>query len=638
MLSLKQKLYLPLMLMIALPFIYAETLFEVKDSSNNKVLDVSTDGLRIMNQGDTLMVISTGEIKANLITARGLSRSFSVTTNSSKGSGIDLMRLTSDSTRFWISDTGSGFGVSSQTALKEKSVATNFLKVSKENTEMREGNAGGRYTDFSPDNIFVGLNSGISTTPGIPNEFSGKLNVFLGNESGRSNTSGGSNIMIGNQSGLNNTTGHSNMFLGNNSGETNTTGEWNLFIGHGSGKKNTSGGNNLFIGHTAGQSNTTGYANLFIGTDAAAYNTTGQQNVYVGQGVGVYNMTGSYNTFIGRFAGNAAISSENTFLGYSAGSSHDSGAKNTFVGMNSGKYNNTGEYNTFVGFGAGENSDYTSSSTYIGYYSGYNATGYGNTFMGWGSGRDCYGAYNVVLGHGAGNIMTSGGSNVFIGSSSGYNNTAGSGNVFLGSSAGYNETGSDKLYIDNSSTSTPLLHGDFSTDFLTVNGTLKVRALEISDMGSSNLGLDGDVVPYSGSTSGYDLGNNVAGEYWDDVVALEYITFSDRNTKDEVKSISHGLSDIMKLRPVSYRYKKEVSADDKIKLGLIAQEVEEVIPEAVVNDDVDVDAETGEKIITKGQYKGMNYDQLIPVLIKAVQEQQAIIEDLKREIDQIKTK
>ncbi|HXK50546.1 MAG TPA: hypothetical protein PKW56_08765, partial [Clostridiales bacterium] len=50
----------------------AETLFEVKDASNNKVLDVSTDGLRIMNQGDTLMVISSNEIKANLSTSKGL--------------------------------------------------------------------------------------------------------------------------------------------------------------------------------------------------------------------------------------------------------------------------------------------------------------------------------------------------------------------------------------------------------------------------------------------------------------------------------------------------------------------------------------------------------------------------------------
>ena len=105
----------------------AETLFEVKDASDNPVLNVSTDGLRIMNEGDTLMVISSQEIKANIGTSgKGLSRSFSVTTTQSKGSGSDLMRLTSDSTRFWISDDGSGFGVSSQSAAKNKSVITSY--------------------------------------------------------------------------------------------------------------------------------------------------------------------------------------------------------------------------------------------------------------------------------------------------------------------------------------------------------------------------------------------------------------------------------------------------------------------------------------------------------------------------------
>jgi len=86
-------------------FMNAETLFEVKDSANNKVLDISTDGLRVMNLGDTLMVISASDIRANLTNSKGLSRSFSVsTTSSTKGSANDIMRLTGDSTRFWISD------------------------------------------------------------------------------------------------------------------------------------------------------------------------------------------------------------------------------------------------------------------------------------------------------------------------------------------------------------------------------------------------------------------------------------------------------------------------------------------------------------------------------------------------------
>jgi hypothetical protein len=55
----------------------------------------------------------------------------------------------------------------------------------------------------------------------------------------------------------------------------------------------------------------------------------------------------------------------------------------------------------------------------------------------------------------------------------GYNNLTGSRNVFLGYKAGYNETGSDKLYIENSDIATPLIYGDFATNYLRINGNLQ---------------------------------------------------------------------------------------------------------------------------------------------------------------------
>lgn len=71
-------------LVIFSAFLSAETLFEVKDASNNKVLDVSTDGLRVLNGADTLMVISTTGIRAFIDDSKVLSRTFSVTTTSAK--------------------------------------------------------------------------------------------------------------------------------------------------------------------------------------------------------------------------------------------------------------------------------------------------------------------------------------------------------------------------------------------------------------------------------------------------------------------------------------------------------------------------------------------------------------------------
>jgi len=286
--------------------VFAETLFEVKDSANNKVLDISTDGLRVMNQGDTLMVISSNEIKANISSSKGLSRTFSVTTNSAKGSGIDLMRLTSDSTRFWISDEGSGFGVSSLTAAKEKSMSTNFLKVSNANTEMREGTAGERYTDFSPENIFLGLNSGDSTEPDAANG-KGIDNVFVGNQSGLSNHLGISNVFIGKDA------GYSNIGDG-----TFLNGEKNVFIGLSAGYSNLSGACNVFVGKDAGKGNVSGIHNICIGTQAGWANEEGSENVFIG-GLSSFNGSGTGNVYLGYLSGMYTTGNNNVLIGYRAG-------------------------------------------------------------------------------------------------------------------------------------------------------------------------------------------------------------------------------------------------------------------------------------------------------------------------------
>jgi hypothetical protein len=81
---------------------------------------------------------------------------------------------------------------------------------------------------------------------------------------------------------------------------------------------------------------------------------------------------------------------------------------------------------------------------------------------------------NTVIGQYAMWNNVSGSTNTTLGNRTGYWNT-GSGNVFVGDSAAYYETGSDKLYIDNTPTSTPLLYGDFSNNYLVVNDSLNVN-------------------------------------------------------------------------------------------------------------------------------------------------------------------
>jgi hypothetical protein len=74
----------------------------------------------------------------------------------------------------------------------------------------------------------------------------------------------------------------------------------------------------------------------------------------------------------------------------------------------------------------------------------------------------------------------------------------------------------------------------------------------------------------------------------------------------------------MQLRPVSFQWK--AGSDKGTHLGLIAQEVDTVLPEAV------------QKSTDAGAPLGMNYSTLIPVLIKAIQEQQGMLERAQAEL------
>lgn len=254
------------MILTAVFNLSAETLFEVKDASNNKVLDVSTDGLRVMNLGDTLMVISSNAIKANIRENKdkALSRTFSVTTTSAKSKGL----------------------------INALEVGTGYTTMS---------GSEGKYTDFSPENIFIGLNSGKTTAATAID------NVFLGNNAGFTNYEGDNNIFIGAESGYFN--------YGNG---TWLNGDYNIFMGYRSGYRNTSGGCNIFIGDEAGRENLTGSHNIYIGTETGRDNTTGNGNTCVGSD-SYFGGSGSNNTYIGWLAGSYATGSNNVSIGSQAG-------------------------------------------------------------------------------------------------------------------------------------------------------------------------------------------------------------------------------------------------------------------------------------------------------------------------------
>lgn len=353
-----------LITLIILLSVNAETLFEVKDAFDRPVFSISDDGMRVINDGDTMMVISAAEARINLDNSkdRALSRSFSVSTNTTGKAGL-----------------------------------ANVLEVTTSDLTLRGGATGDQYTNFSPDNIFIGLKSGI-------------------------NTSGVNNVFVGNLAGLSNSTGFRNIFVGPEAGNANLGGDENVFVGYKAGNLNSSGNRNVFIGNEAGMSNISGFQNICIG-DAAGRKSTAALGVFIGTSAGIANTTGSANMFVGNQAGaNNTTGSFNMYLGWMAGV-HSNGTNNTLLGTLSGWGNYTGDNNVYIGMYAGKD------------------------------------------------------------------NNGGSNNVFVG----YDTSvyGSNKLAIDNSDTATPLIYGDFSSNALTVNGTLLV---------TGNTGVGGTLTTASNAT------------------------------------------------------------------------------------------------------------------------------------------
>ena len=108
-----------------------------------------------------------------------------------------------------------------------------------------------------------------------------------------------------------------------------------------------------------------------------------------------------------------------------------------------------------------------------------------------------------------------------------------------------------------------------------------------------------------------------------DIVAFSSTTASDKNLKENVEALPYGLDDVMKMRAVEFDWKKD-KANGKERghdIGVIAQEMEEVIPEVV---------KEYEGLQGKDNFKAVDYSKLVPVLIKSIQQLKAEIEELKK--------
>ena len=362
-------------------------------------------------------------------------------------------------------------------------------------------------------------------------------------------------------------------------------------------------------------------------------NDSGTQNTVFGYSAGNSLDAGSnYNVFIGHnVAGGATLAdaTDNTAVGYSALANLTEGDDNTAVGKQALLNLSTGARNTAVGQGAGDglttahrtviigdsagsgamttggsipsNADGTVAIGYSALYALTNA--HGNVAIGYQAGAAVTGSLNTIVGYQAADALASGTSNTVIGGRAmGAANGGEQNNVIIGTDAGdvINDDAADGNVIigqdadpSSSAGTNQIVIGQGATGQANNSVTLGNGSVTKVYMSS-----DGDAEMYANGT----------------------INTSDKRLKENINDSDLGLSFVNALRPVSYKFIDD-KKPEKLKYGIIAQEVQEVLKESGNEDFAG--------ITDKGDYLGADYVQFIAPLIKAVQELSAKVEALE---------
>lgn len=393
------------------------------------------------------------------------------------------------------------------------------------------------------------------------------------------------------------------IFLGQNAGTlgANADADYQIFLGEQAGysyntAQNTKSGGMIGIGRYAGK--TGGLESIYIGY------LSGQH----GGGTSV----GYYNVAVGGYALN-----DDNGQGY-----------NVAVGYGALQDVNTGRQNVAVGYKAmnfgGSNTGQPISNVAIGYEAGYKVTGNYNVAIGWravgsGTGVTPSGYSNVAVGSSSLFAMTSGYSNTVIGHDAGINLSTGYENVFIGKQCGQIiTTGRNNVVIGQGALSgTNATNGQTYNSIYIGNGSIcsGYRNLEIV-LGGGLTGK-GNNTAYMGAGSNYNPANNSS---WN--------TTSDERIKTNVTDYTLGLDTLNQINVKTYNYLSDSDiatahpelADsdglvhegldtEKTIVGLMAQELETVLPNSVTTRDNGI--------------KAVNKDELFWVMLNSIKELKA---------------
>jgi len=441
-------------------------------------------------------------------------------------------------------------------------------------------------------------------------------NVAIGYQCLYNSTGGTSNVAIGTQVGYNVTTANQMVGIGYNALGSLTTGADNVGIGYNAANATTSGASNTAIGSRALALNQSGANNVAIGQQAlnnclagnnvavgwqASYVYRGVDSVAVGYRSLFTNITGLYNTAVGTQALTNSTADSNTAVGYQAGQAATLGGLNTVVGDRAMYANTTGVYNTIIG----GNAMYTNRGSYntvIGTRSAYNIDNCVN---------------NVVVGDRSQYQGATGCYNVFVGSQVSYEATRGSNNIAIGYQAAYNGLGSnntligDRVCQEGSPGSNKLV-----LDAYGLRGSATGTYTNALVFGTAAAATADQYLRINANITTPSLAGTGTRAVYSDENGMLTNSSSDRTLKTNIKPIDDNLKKVMRLAPISFNWIDSDKKGSQTEIGLIAQEVQMVVPE-VVGKNFDGTL-------------SLDYPKLVAVLIGAIQEQQVQIDNLKK--------
>jgi hypothetical protein len=475
----------------------------------------------------------------------------------------------------------------------------------------------------------------------------GDLNVVIGYQAmlGVSgSTTGSSNIAIGSSAAGGLTTGSGNIAIGSGASENLSTQSNSIAIGTNAAKYTTDS-NNISIGYNSmgGYSSTanSNYRNLIIGHEAARSHDTGE-NTYIGYQAGYRRINGNKHTAIGyqsqygsadntTYAGNTSVGyktlyavttgADNVAVGRDALLDNTTGNRNIGVGALAGENITTGYENIAIGHEALKTATTDIRNTAVGYQALYSTEANESTAFGWQALREASsGSANTAVGAHALSTVSTGYYNTAVGQGAGDNLTTGYNNIAIGYGADASSaTVNNEVTLGNSNISSFRIPG------ISLSADSTSLSLSSALYATGNIGRDStDYISFTDNTQldVYINGSNefrfeADGDFHADgnIVAQSTTIASDVSLKENIQPVA-GLKSVMALDGVSFDWKR----DGKKSAGVIAQQVQKIMPEAV----------TEVKAMDGSKHLSVNYNALTSVLVEAIKELKAEIEELKR--------